>query len=38
MTTTGGGFAGMVTGARLAEAGVRDVRIVDKAGDFGSTW
>ena len=34
----GGGFAGLVTGARLVEAGVRDVRIIDKAGDFGGTW
>jgi cation diffusion facilitator CzcD-associated flavoprotein CzcO len=34
----GGGFAGLVTGARLAEAGVDDVRIIDKAGDFGGTW
>ena len=33
----GGGFAGLVTGARLREAGV-DVRIVDKGGDFGGTW
>ena len=34
----GGGFAGLVTGARLKEAGVRDVRILDRAGDFGGTW
>src|SRR3954469_22780401 len=34
----GGGFAGLVTGARLAEAGVDDVRIVEKGGDFGGTW
>jgi cyclohexanone monooxygenase len=34
----GGGFAGLVTAARLVEAGVKDVRIVDKAGDFGGTW
>jgi len=33
----GGGFAGLVVGARLREAGV-DVRIVDKGGDFGGTW
>src|SRR5690349_3268921 len=31
----GGGFAGLVAGARLAEAGIKDVRILDKAGDFG---
>ncbi|HEX6424083.1 MAG TPA: NAD(P)/FAD-dependent oxidoreductase [Acidimicrobiales bacterium] len=34
----GGGFAGLVTGARLEEAGVDDVRIVEKGGDFGGTW
>jgi cyclohexanone monooxygenase len=35
----GGGFAGLVAGARLVEAaGVKDVRIIDKAGDFGGTW
>jgi cation diffusion facilitator CzcD-associated flavoprotein CzcO len=34
----GGGFAGLVTGARLVEAGVRDVRIVEKGGGFGGTW
>jgi len=34
----GGGFAGLVTGARLVEAGVSDVRIIEKGGDFGGTW
>jgi cation diffusion facilitator CzcD-associated flavoprotein CzcO len=34
----GGGFAGLVTGARLVEAGIRDVRVIDKGGDFGGTW
>ena len=34
----GGGFAGLLTGARLAEAGVDRVRIIDKGGDFGGTW
>jgi cation diffusion facilitator CzcD-associated flavoprotein CzcO len=34
----GGGFAGLLTGARLREAGISDVRIIDKAGDFGGTW
>ncbi|MDF1831163.1 MAG: NAD(P)/FAD-dependent oxidoreductase [Porticoccaceae bacterium] len=34
----GGGFGGLLTGARLREAGVRDMRIIDKAGDFGGTW
>ncbi len=34
----GGGFAGLVTGARLKQAGVTDVRIIEKGGDFGGTW
>lgn len=34
----GGGFAGLVTAARLVEAGIRDVRVIDKGGDFGGTW
>ena len=38
VTLVGGGFAGLVTGARLSEAGLADVRIVEKAGGFGGTW
>jgi cation diffusion facilitator CzcD-associated flavoprotein CzcO len=34
----GGGFGGLSTGARLVEAGVTDVRIIEKGGDFGGTW
>src|SRR5580658_201121 len=34
----GGGFAGLLTGARLKEAGIEDVRIVEKGGGFGGTW
>jgi cation diffusion facilitator CzcD-associated flavoprotein CzcO len=34
----GGGFAGLTTAARLVEAGIRDVRIIEKGGDFGGTW
>ncbi|TWJ06690.1 flavin-containing monooxygenase [Altererythrobacter ishigakiensis] len=34
----GGGFAGLVVGARLKEAGIDDYRIIDKGGDFGGTW
>ncbi|HEY5663433.1 MAG TPA: NAD(P)/FAD-dependent oxidoreductase [Ilumatobacter sp.] len=34
----GGGFAGLITGARLAQAGIDDVRIIEKGGDFGGTW
>ncbi|WP_353216310.1 NAD(P)/FAD-dependent oxidoreductase [Sandarakinorhabdus sp.] len=34
----GGGFAGLCTGARLAQAGIHDVRIVEAGGDVGGTW
>lgn len=34
----GGGFGGMLTGVRLKQAGIDDIRIIDKAGDFGGTW
>ncbi len=34
----GGGFGGLMAGARLREAGFRDIRIIEKAGDFGGTW
>src|SRR3984957_10863524 len=34
----GGGFAGLITGARLRQAGIDDVRIIEKGGDFGGTW
>ncbi|MBI5615068.1 MAG: NAD(P)/FAD-dependent oxidoreductase [Gammaproteobacteria bacterium] len=34
----GGGFGGMLMGARLEEAGIRDFRIIERAGDFGGTW
>jgi cation diffusion facilitator CzcD-associated flavoprotein CzcO len=34
----GGGFAGLCTGARLKQAGVNDVRIIEGGGDVGGTW
>jgi len=34
----GGGFAGLVTGARLKQAGVDDVRIIEGGGDVGGAW
>ena len=36
--TIGGGFAALLAGARLREAGVKDIRIVEKGADFGGTW
>jgi cation diffusion facilitator CzcD-associated flavoprotein CzcO len=34
----GGGFAGLATGASLKQAGVDDVRIIEKGGDVGGAW
>jgi len=34
----GAGFAGLVAGARLRQAGITDLRLVDKAGDVGGVW
>ncbi len=34
----GGGFGGMLTAVNLTREGIRDFRIVEKAGDFGGTW
>jgi cyclohexanone monooxygenase len=34
----GGGFGGLLAGARLREAGVDGIRIIERGGDFGGTW
>ena len=34
----GGGYGGLLAGARLREIGVESIRMIDKAGDFGGTW
>ena len=34
----GGGFGGLLAGARLRQAGVRDIRMIELAADFGGTW
>ncbi|MCB1684806.1 MAG: NAD(P)/FAD-dependent oxidoreductase, partial [Pseudomonadales bacterium] len=34
----GGGFGGLQAGARLRDAGIEDIRIIEKGGDFGGTW
>ena len=34
----GAGFGGLVIGARLKQAGISDVRLIDKAGDVGGVW
>jgi len=34
----GGGFGGLLTAAKLRDAGFDSVRVTDEAGDFGGTW
>jgi len=34
----GGGFGGLLSAARLREAGFDDICIIEKGGDFGGTW
>ncbi|MFK7898987.1 MAG: flavin-containing monooxygenase [Myxococcota bacterium] len=34
----GGGFGGLLAGARLREAGVEKIRLIEGGGDFGGTW
>ncbi len=34
----GGGFGGLQAGARLREAGIKDICLIEKGGDFGGTW
>ena len=34
----GGGFGGLLAGARMREAGVEDLRLIEKGGDIGGTW
>src|SRR6478672_10912726 len=34
----GGGFGGMLTGARMREAGIDNFRLIEKGSDFGGTW
>src|SRR4051795_3729986 len=38
VTIIGGGFGGLLMGARLREAGFDSIRLVEKAGDVGGTW
>ena len=34
----GGGFGGLIAGARLKNAGIEDVLLIEKGADFGGTW
>ncbi|CAL9545629.1 Baeyer-Villiger monooxygenase [Streptomyces sp. enrichment culture] len=38
VAVVGGGFGGILAGARLRRQGVERIRIVEKGGDFGGTW
>jgi len=38
VVVVGGGFGGLLAAARLREAGVGSIRIIEKGGDFGGTW
>jgi cyclohexanone monooxygenase len=38
VAVVGGGFGGLLAGARLRQAGIESLRIIDPAGDFGGTW
>jgi cyclohexanone monooxygenase len=38
VVVVGAGFGGILASAFLRSAGVDDIRIIDKAGDFGGTW
>ena len=38
MAIIGGGFGGLLMAARMKEAGFSDIRMIEKAGDFGGTW
>jgi cyclohexanone monooxygenase len=38
VVVVGGGFGGLLAGARLREAGIADIRVIEKGGDFGGTW
>ncbi|MBY9067254.1 NAD(P)/FAD-dependent oxidoreductase [Hyphomonas sp. WL0036] len=34
----GGGFGGLLSAARLRKAGFKEIRMIEKGGDFGGTW
>ncbi|MFD5222944.1 flavin-containing monooxygenase [Streptomyces tendae] len=38
VAVVGGGFGGILAGARLRQQGVGRVRVLEKGGDFGGTW
>ena len=38
VVVVGGGFGGLLVGARLKQAGIASVRLIEKGGDVGGTW
>ncbi|MZD53638.1 NAD(P)/FAD-dependent oxidoreductase [Streptomyces sp. SID5606] len=38
VAVVGGGFGGILAGARLRQQGVERIRVVEKGGDLGGTW
>ena len=34
----GGGFGGLLAAVRLREAGISNIRMIEKGGDYGGTW
>ncbi|MEO8541645.1 MAG: NAD(P)-binding protein, partial [bacterium] len=38
VAVVGGGHGGLLVGARLRAAGVQNIRMIEKGGDFGGTW
>ena len=38
VVVVGGGIAGVLAGARLRQAGISRIRIIDQAGGIGGTW
>src|SRR5215207_8321316 len=38
VTIIGGGFAGLLAAARLREAGVEHITIIERGSDVGGTW
>ncbi|MFF3492101.1 flavin-containing monooxygenase [Streptomyces sp. NPDC002795] len=38
VAVVGGGFGGILAGARMRQQGLEKVRVVEQGGDFGGTW
>ncbi|MGW2343167.1 flavin-containing monooxygenase [Streptomyces sp. NPDC001661] len=38
VAVVGGGFGGILAGARMRQQGVTKIRVIEQGGDFGGTW